>query len=54
MGPAMSQQIVWEVFNNTLEAADVLGIDDELVAKAREARTGPRASEHRHWLYVKI
>jgi len=38
MGPSMSQQIVWETFSNTLEAAEVLGIDDEFVARVREAR----------------
>ncbi|CAA6692477.1 putative large secreted protein [Lentimonas sp. CC19] len=28
MGPAMDQQIIWDVFTNILESAEVLGIDD--------------------------
>ncbi len=39
MGAAMSQQIVWDVFTNALEAAEILGIDDTLVAEIRAART---------------
>lgn len=38
MGPAMDQQIVWDLFTNTLEAAGILGIENELVARVREAR----------------
>ena len=38
MGPAMDQQIVWDLFTNTLEAARILGIEDELVGKVRDAR----------------
>ena len=37
MGPSMSQQIIWEVFNNTLEIADILNIDDDLIKRVREA-----------------
>ena len=37
MGPAMDQQIIWDLFNNTLEAADILGIDDEFTAKVKTA-----------------
>ena len=37
MGAAMSQQVVWDVFTNTLEAAEVLGIDDAMVAQIRDA-----------------
>ena len=29
MGPSMDQQIIWDVFTNTLKAAEILGIDDE-------------------------
>ncbi|MDF7808213.1 glycoside hydrolase family 95 protein [Pontiellaceae bacterium B12219] len=29
MGPAMDQQIIWDVFNNTLEAAQILGVEDD-------------------------
>ncbi len=38
MGPSMSQQMIWEVFSATLEAAEVLGIDDEFVAEVRGAQ----------------
>ncbi len=38
MGPSMSQQIIWEVFTATLEAAEVLGVDDPLVDEVRAAR----------------
>ncbi len=39
MGASMSQQIVWEVLTSTLEAADVLGIDDDFVGQVRRARS---------------
>ncbi len=38
MGGAMDQQIVWDVFTNTLEAAEALGIDDDFVSRVRTAR----------------
>ncbi len=38
MGPAMSQQIIWEVFANTLEAAEILGISDDFIAQVRNAK----------------
>jgi len=38
MGGAMDQQIVWDVFNNTLDAAEALSLEDELVARVRTAR----------------
>lgn len=38
MGGTMSQQIVWDVFTNTLEAAEILGIDDAIIAQVRNAR----------------
>jgi len=38
MGCSMSQQIAWDVLTNTLDAAEVLGIDDELVEEARATR----------------
>lgn len=38
MGASMSQQIAWEVFNNTLEMADILQIDDTLVQQVRAAK----------------
>ena len=37
MGPAMDQQIIWELFSNTLEAAGALGIDDPFTRKVDEA-----------------
>ena len=45
MGCAMDQQIIWDTFTNCLEAAETLGIDDELVTQvgaARERLAGPR------------
>ncbi len=45
MGPAMEQQIVWDLFSNVLAAADVLEIDDEFTAEVREklgTLAGPR------------
>jgi alpha-L-fucosidase 2 len=38
MGGAMDQQIVWDVFTNTLEAAEALGVDDDFVGRVRTAR----------------
>ena len=38
MGCAMSQQIIWDVFSNVLEAAAVLGIDDNFVKEVRDAK----------------
>jgi alpha-L-fucosidase 2 len=38
MGGAMSQQIIWDVFTNTLEAAEQLGIEDEFVNSVKTAR----------------
>ena len=38
MGNAMDQQIVWDLFTMTLQAAEVLGEDDELTAEVRVAR----------------
>jgi alpha-L-fucosidase 2 len=38
MGPSMDQEIVWDVFTNTLEAAAALGVDDDFVRSVREAR----------------
>ena len=44
-GVAHDQQIVWDLFTNTLDAAKVLGKNDELVTKisaAREKLLGPK------------
>jgi alpha-L-fucosidase 2 len=38
MGPAMDQQIIWDLFTNVLDAAKVLGIEDDFVARVRSAR----------------
>ncbi|MBX3112796.1 MAG: glycoside hydrolase family 95 protein [Fimbriimonadaceae bacterium] len=38
MGPAMDQEIIWEVFTNTLEAARELGQTDPVVDAVRRAR----------------
>ncbi len=38
MGPAMDQEIIWDLFTDVLESAQVLGIDDELVKRVRDAR----------------
>lgn len=37
MGTAMDQQIAWDTLSNALEAAAVLGIEDEFVSRARQA-----------------
>lgn len=37
MGASMDQQIIWDVFTNTLEAADVLEINDPFVQQVRAA-----------------
>lgn len=39
MGPAMDQQIIYELFTNVLEAAAVIGIDDDFVKQVRGARS---------------
>jgi alpha-L-fucosidase 2 len=38
MGPSLDQEIIWDLFTNVLESAKVLGIDDGLVTRVREAR----------------
>ncbi|HQI27625.1 MAG TPA: hypothetical protein PLT20_06020, partial [Sedimentisphaerales bacterium] len=38
MGPAMDQQIIWDLFTNVLKTAKVLGIEDDFVARVRIAR----------------
>lgn len=39
MGTAMDREIIWETFTNTLEAANVLGINDAFVREVRDALT---------------
>ena len=39
MGASMSQQIIWEVLTSTLEAAEMLQIEDEFVRQVRQARS---------------
>ncbi|HXH61762.1 MAG TPA: glycoside hydrolase N-terminal domain-containing protein [Fimbriimonadaceae bacterium] len=43
MGTAMDREITWEVFNNVIEAAQVLGVDDQFVSdvKSSLARLAP-------------
>jgi alpha-L-fucosidase 2 len=38
MGPAMDQQIIYDLFTNCIEAAKVLKIDDEFVKQVKAAR----------------
>lgn len=38
MGPAMDQQIIYDLFTNCIEAADVLGIDDEFIKQVKNFR----------------
>ena len=38
MGASMSQQITWDVFANTLETAEILGIDDPIIEQIRAAK----------------
>ncbi len=35
MGASMSQQIVWDVFTNTIQAAEMLGIEDDFTKEVR-------------------
>ena len=37
MGPSMDQEIIWDTFTNLLEAADILGIDDDFVRQVSVA-----------------
>jgi alpha-L-fucosidase 2 len=48
MGPAMEQEIIWDLFTNTLTASKVLGIDDGFtrrVAAARQRLLGPQVGK---------
>ena len=38
MGPAMDQQIIYDLFTNCIEAAGILGIDDEFIKEVKAAR----------------
>ena len=45
MGPAMDQQIIYDLFSNCLEAAEILSVDDEFIQKVKAARSklaGPK------------
>jgi alpha-L-fucosidase 2 len=45
MGPAMDQQIIYDLFTNCIEAADILGIDDEFTKQVNDFRqnlAGPK------------
>ncbi len=39
MGPAMDQQIVYDLFTNCIEAAKILGVDDDFVKQVKAARS---------------
>jgi alpha-L-fucosidase 2 len=39
MGPAMDQQIIYDLFTNCIEAAGILRIDDEFVKQVKAARS---------------
>ncbi len=38
MGPSMDQEIIWDTFTNCIEAAMILGIDDDFVREVLAAR----------------
>lgn len=38
MGPSMDQEIIFDLFTNVLDAAAVLGVDDEFVRRVSDAR----------------
>ncbi len=38
MGPSMDQEIIWDTFTNTIQAARVLGIDDNFIGQVHAAR----------------
>ncbi len=38
MGPSHDQQVIWDLFTNLIEAADILGIKDEFVSRVSDAR----------------
>ena len=45
MGPAMDQQVIWDLFGNVLAAAGALGVNDDFVRRVRDARwqlSGPQ------------
>ena len=56
MGPTMDHQIIRELFANTIEAAEIVGDDDELITdlKAKRARIAPnqigRYGQLQEWL----
>ena len=37
MGCSMDQEIIWELFSNTLKAAEVLGIEDDFTKEVQKA-----------------
>ncbi len=56
MGPSMDMQILWDLFGNCIEAAEILGIDAEFRATLTAARDGlapPQIGKHgqlQEWL----
>jgi len=48
MGPAMDQQIIWDLFTNCLDAAEILGIEGgivEEISAARDNLQGPKIAD---------
>ena len=39
MGPSMDQEIIWDTFTNLIEAAEILGINDDFVREVITARS---------------
>ncbi|GAI43508.1 unnamed protein product, partial [marine sediment metagenome] len=39
MGPSMDQEIIWDTFTNLIEAAEILGIEDDFVREVIAARS---------------
>ncbi len=39
MGPSMDQEIIWDTFTNLIEAAEILGIEDDFIREVIAARS---------------
>ncbi len=38
MGPSMDQEIIWDTFTNCMQAAEILGIEDDFIGQVKAAR----------------
>lgn len=38
MGPSHDQEVIWDLFTNLIEAADILGIKDDFISRVTDAR----------------